>query len=364
MSGTSLDGVDGVLMQWSGPNFSVLAHHHIPFTEALKSEFLQLNSSGADELHRSYLAGNALTRLYAEVVQALLAAQLLKAGEIQAIGAHGQTVRHQPLAFDGVGYTIQINNPALLAELTGIAVVSDFRSRDLAAGGQGAPLVPAFHQALWGQTPQGQMAAPTLVLNLGGMSNVTVLNSQQVWGFDCGPGNALMDDWCQLHNGQPFDESGQWAAQGCVDQNLLQCLLADSYFQRAPPKSTGRDHFHLAWLRSRLTAFETSTPVDVMATLTELTARVCSADAFRVAPTGRLVVCGGGAFNLHLMERLKSLLPGWQVAPSSEYGLKPTQVEAAAFAWLARQHIMGNTASLSSVTGARGPRVLGALYPA
>jgi anhydro-N-acetylmuramic acid kinase len=380
MSGTSLDGVDGVVVRWNHSGLKVLAHHHLPFDDALKAEFLKLNISGPDELHRAALAGNALAKLYAQVVQQLLTTQNLGPHQVRAIGAHGQTVRHQPLAFDGVGYSVQIQNPALLAELTGISVVADFRSRDLAAGGQGAPLVPAFHQAVFGAaaataTTKG-VSGPTLVLNLGGMSNLTVIqgkaalehdppDSPHVLGFDCGPGNVLMDGWCQLHKGAAFDQYGRWAAQGQVHLGLLQQLLDAPFFKQSPPKSTGRDLFQMDWLHAQLEHHKALAPADVMATLTELTACVCSQDAMRCSSNAALLmVCGGGALNSHLMQRLQAHLPDWRVCSTSEFGLPPMQVEAAAFAWLARQRLNHQTSSLQSVTGAQGARVLGSVYPA
>ena len=380
MSGTSLDGVDGVVVRWNHSGLKVLAHHHLPFDDALKAEFLKLNISGPDELHRAALAGNALAKLYAQVVQQLLTTQNLGPHQVRAIGAHGQTVRHQPLAFDGVGYSVQIQNPALLAELTGIAVVADFRSRDLAAGGQGAPLVPAFHQAVFGAAAATATtkvtSGPTLVLNLGGMSNLTVIQGKaaleqdpshgpQVLGFDCGPGNVLMDGWCQLHTGAAFDQDGRWAAQGQVHLGLLQQLLDAPFFKQSPPKSTGRDLFQMDWLHAQLEHHKALAPVDVMATLTELTACVCSQDAMRCSSNAALLmVCGGGALNSHLMQRLQAHLPDWRVCSTSEFGLPPMQVEAAAFAWLARQRLNHQTSSLQSVTGAQGARVLGSVYPA
>jgi anhydro-N-acetylmuramic acid kinase len=380
MSGTSLDGVDGVVVRWNHSGLKVLAHHHLPFDDALKAEFLKLNISGPDELHRAALAGNALAKLYAQVVQQLLTTQNLGPHQVRAIGAHGQTVRHQPLAFDGVGYSVQIQNPALLAELTGIAVVADFRSRDLAAGGQGAPLVPAFHQAVFGAAAATATtkvtSGPTLVLNLGGMSNLTVIQGKaalehdpshgpQVLGFDCGPGNVLMDGWCQLHTGAAFDQYGRWAAQGQVHLGLLQQLLDAPFFKQSPPKSTGRDLFQMDWLHAQLEHHKALAPADVMATLTELTACVCSQDAMRCSSNAALLmVCGGGALNSHLMQRLQAHLPDWRVCSTSEFGLPPMQVEAAAFAWLARQRLNHQTSSLQSVTGAQGARVLGSVYPA
>ena len=359
MSGTSLDGVDGVLADLEGAP-RVLAHAYRPFPETLRTELLALNQSGPDELHRAALAANALSRLYAQVVHELLQASSLSSSHIRAIGAHGQTVRHRPGLFDNTGYTLQLNNPALLAELTGISVVADFRSRDVAAGGQGAPLVPVFHQAVFGRP-----GTAVAVLNIGGISNLSVLTDTAVLGFDCGPGNALLDHWCQQHTGEAYDAAGQWAARGRVDEALLRDLLREPYFDQPPPKSTGRDLFHAEWLTRHLAAHAAVSAVDVQATLTELTARVCAADLRRHGPACRqLHVCGGGAFNLELMRRLQANLPGVQVENSERAGLPPLQVEAAAFAWLASRTLAGVTGNVQSVTGARGARVLGAIYPA
>jgi len=365
MSGTSLDGVDGVLVDFSpggAAALRVIAHAHRTFDGALAAELLALNSQGGtDELHRGALAANALARLYADVVAALR-----PPADVVAIGAHGQTVRHRPGEFDGTGYTMQLNNAALLAELTGIDVVADFRSRDVAAGGQGAPLVPAFHRALFAR-PDETVA----VLNIGGISNLSLLpatnrpeGTVSVLGFDCGPGNALMDHWCQAHQGQPFDSGGRWAASGKVLPELLAQLLADPYFARTPPKSTGRDLFNPAWLAAQL-GTTAMAPEDIQATLAELTAHACAADLKSYGKDSRLlIVCGGGALNGHLLDRLRALLPGVAVEASTDHGLPPLQVEAAAFAWLARATVRREPGNLASVTGARGARVLGAIYPA
>ncbi len=363
MSGTSLDGVDAVLVDFSASPARVLGHVAAPFPDALRQELLRLNTAGDNELHRAALAGNALTRVYASVVGQLLQACQVAPAAVRAIGAHGQTVRHQPLLCDGTGYTIQLNQPALLAELTGIDVVADFRSRDVAAGGQGAPLVPPFHQAFFGGLP-----GTNCVLNIGGISNITVLDADKpdgVIGFDCGPGNALMDAWCLEHTGAAYDDRGNWAAGGTVQEDLLQRLLDETFFHRPPPKSTGRDLFNTPWLQAKLQGFAAVLPQDVQATLTELTARSCADCVRRFAPSAQgLIVCGGGALNTHLMRRLQQLVPDCAVSASDRFGLPALQVEATAFAWLARQCVERKTASLKSVTGARGARILGAMYPA
>ena len=363
MSGTSLDGVDGVLADFSKAGLNVLNFASTPFPLALRTELLALNTPGANELHRAALASNELVRVYARVVAELLEKSALPKTSIAAIGAHGQTVRHQPQAFDGIGYTLQLNNPALLAELTGIDVVADFRSRDVAAGGQGAPLVPAFHQSVFGQP--GETVA---TLNIGGISNLTVLGpnlADDVLGFDCGPGNALMDAWCQQHTGHAYDANGAWAATGQIHADLLAALLAEPYFDLPAPKSTGRDLFNPAWLAAKLEKFTALAPVDVQTTLTELSASACAASVKRYGSRSKtLIVCGGGAFNAHLIARLQAHLPWLSVTSSQNHGLPPLQVEAAAFAWLARQTMLRKTSSLQMVTGAKGARVLGAIYPA
>ena len=370
MSGTSLDGTDGVLVDFSSHPLRVIAAASEPFCSDLRAELLALNTPSQNELHRAALAANALVAVSAQVVTQLLvdaAHRGISASHVKAIGTHGQTVRHQPertsASPSGTGYTLQLNNPALLAELTGIDVVADFRSRDVAAGGQGAPLVPAFHQSVFGRADQ-----TLLVLNLGGISNLSVLpppDMGPVLGFDCGPGNALMDAWCQQHTGQPFDTGGAWAASGQLIPSLLASLLDEPYFAKSPPKSTGRDLFSLAWLAQKLGSFAAHRPEDIQNTLTEFTTAACIKGAISYQKNSKeLIVCGGGAFNLHLMQRLQVGLPMLQVSNSSTRGLPPLQVEAAAFAWLAKQTINRLPGNLASVTGAAGARILGAIYPA
>jgi anhydro-N-acetylmuramic acid kinase len=356
MSGTSMDGVDGVLVDFSEPKLAVKHHLCAGLSAELKEQLLALNTPGSNELHRGALAANSLVQVYAQVVRDLLAASRLEPSQVDAIGAHGQTVRHQP----GSGYTLQLNNPALLAELTGIDVVADFRSRDVAAGGQGAPLAPLFHQAVFAKPGR------TLgVLNLGGIANLSVLQADtRLLGFDCGPANALMDGWCSQHTGKPWDAQGAWAASGRVLPALLDSLLAEPYFNLPPPKSTGRDLFHRDWLARHLQAFPPSAAVDVQATLAELTARSCAQAVLLHAPgCTELAVCGGGALNTHLMLRLQALLPALLVQSTQVWGLPPLQVEAVAFAWLARKAIRREAVALKSTTGARGTRVLGCIYP-
>lgn len=363
MSGTSTDGVDAVLARFhdNAPPV-VLAHASLDMPAGLRREFLALNAPVDNELHRAALAGNALAALYAAAVDTVLSQTEFTAADIKAIGAHGQTIRHDPEA----GYSLQINAPARLAELTGIAVVADFRSRDIAAGGQGAPLVPAFHQALFADT------APRVVLNLGGIANITILSPDApVSGFDTGPANVLLDAWIQEKTGARYDRNGSWAARGTACAALLQHLLqSEPWLALAPPKSTGRHLFNAQWLHGRLESFDvdanTLSAADIQATLQEFTARTV-ADAIRLhAPeTTELLVCGGGALNLGLMTALRAAMPSpCRVISTADLGVPVQLVEALAFAWLARAWNLGIAASLPSVTGASQGRVLGCKYPA
>lgn len=363
MSGTSMDGIDGVAAEIDARGkVRVLAHRHGPFESALRAELLALNQSGPDELRRAALAGNGVARAYASLVQQLRA-DLGEGARVIAVGAHGQTVRHQPGVADGVGFTSQLNNPALLAELGGLDVVADFRTRDLAAGGQGAPLAPGFHESAFAADE-----APVAVLNLGGIANLSLLEAgRPPLGFDCGPANALLDHWIERHQGQAFDDDGQWSAGGQLLPDLLASLMTEPYLAATVPKSTGRDLFNPDWLAHQAgPRLQCWAARDVQATLAQYTVACVALHLGRWAPAAmrRLIVCGGGALNSDLMRRLATALPGWQVDRSDVHGLPPLQVEAAAFAWLAWRFMMGLPGNLPSVTGARGPRRLGAWYPA
>jgi anhydro-N-acetylmuramic acid kinase len=365
MSGTSLDGVDAALVDFSEQKPHVAGIESSSFAINLRAILMALNTPGADELHQAQLATNALMRLYASTVQALLVKTGMKPEQIQAIGAHGQTVRHRPQMFDGTGYTVQLCNPSLLAELTGIDVVADFRSRDVAAGGQGAPLAPFFHRAWFAQD-----GCNIGVLNIGGISNLTVLQAAgNTLGMDCGPGNALMDFWVAKHTGKSYDAGGAWSASGQVIEPLLARMLAEPYFALPPPKSTGRDLFSPAWLAQQLHGFESAQPQDVQRTLLELTVSpitqcASSCENSSKSPLKEIIVCGGGAFNNALMQRLQALMPHTNIISSAERGLPPQDVEATAFAWLAKQCVERVALPLTSVTGARGARILGGIYPA
>lgn len=365
MSGTSLDGVDGVLVDLDADSLlprRVLAHAQAPLPEALAAELLALNRPGPNELHRASVAANALMELHAQVVAELLRLGSRQPCEVQALGVHGQTVRHQPQVPPAPGYTVQLVNGALLAERTGINTVCDFRSADLAAGGQGAPLVPAFHAACFAD-PGYDVA----LLNIGGIANLSLLGADgRVHGFDTGPGNMLMDLWSRRHLGRAYDAGGVAAAAGQVAPQLLAALRAEPFFDLSPPKSTGRDLFNADWLDSRLALVGPQpSVVDVMATLAELTASCAADDLRRQLPQAcRLLVCGGGAYNQHLMARLQALLPAVEVQSTAAVSVPPDQVEALAFAWLAACRMAQRCANLPAVTGAQAPRILGAVYAA
>src|SRR5476651_1733552 len=346
MSGTSMDGVDGIAVQFTaGKPPVVLGEAHVGFSQGL----------------REALAANALATRYAVCCHELASMSGYSSAKVRAIGVHGQTVRHRPEK----GYTRQINNPALLAEMTNIDIVADFRSRDVAAGGQGAPLVPAFHATIFGSKDETRV-----VCNLGGISNITILSANgSVHGFDCGPANALLDEWAHRHLKRPFDEGGHFAAQGQVHRPLLNTLLNEPFFEQQPPKSTGRDLFNPAWLDAKLIGFEKISPEDVQATLVALTAITVAREIERHASDCRAAyVCGGGARNPVLMRAIQQALgesgvSGVPVMTTEALGVPPQQVEALAFAWLAMRCVARKPGNVSAVTGAAGERVLGALYP-
>lgn len=353
MSGTSLDGVDAVLADFSNGRARVLGHAHRSFSTALHDTLLELCQPGENEIDRSQRASLELAELYAALTRTLLTSAGTEHAAVSAIGCHGQTVRHMP----DLGYTLQLNAPAVLAERTGIRVVSDFRARDVAAGGQGAPLVPAFHAALFGEEKR------RAILNLGGMANLTLLApGEAVRGFDCGPANALMDAWIAERLGRAYDADGRWAATGQVDTALLGQLLAHPFFAQQPPKSCGREQFSLNWLYAHLP--DLLVAQDIQATLAELTARsVAQALADAGFRPDEILVCGGGAYNGHLMRRIAACT-GCTVRSTADEGAPPEQVEALAFAWLARCAVTGAPGNRPEVTGARGLRVLGAIWPA
>ncbi|HDN9013679.1 TPA: anhydro-N-acetylmuramic acid kinase [Aeromonas salmonicida] len=359
MSGTSMDGIDAVLVMMDGDELRVEAAISHPWPTA--RELHELCTPSDNEIDRMGVADNLVAREFATATHALLAKAGLTPKDIRAIGSHGQTIRHRPQ----LGFTLQIGNAALLAALTGIDVIADFRTMDMALGGQGAPLVPAFHQALFAKP-----GALRVVLNLGGIANISVLpgNAGGVYGFDTGPANTLLDGWYRRHqpDGGNYDAGGQWAASGQLIPALLEKLLAHPYFSAPAPKSTGREMFTLAWLDGEL-AGSTYAPMDVQRTLQALTChsiarQLPALDEAQSRP--ELFVCGGGAHNAPLLSELASLLPTWRIASTFDLGLAPDWVEGAAFAWLAERFIHRKPGNLPAVTGASRPAVLGALYPA
>ncbi|AOJ11776.1 anhydro-N-acetylmuramic acid kinase [Burkholderia mayonis] len=366
MSGTSMDGVDGVAVRFeTGKPPAVLSEAFVGFADTLRDALFALQQPGDDEIEREALAANALAARYAVCCHELLRAAGLAPEDVRALGVHGQTVRHRPER----GYTRQINNAALLAELTRIDVIADFRSRDIAAGGQGAPLVPAFHATMFGSSDETRV-----VCNLGGISNITILpatrdaRDELVRGFDCGPANALIDAWAERHLKQPFDDGGRFAARGKVDEALLAALLDEPYFRQNAPKSTGRDLFNTNWLDAKLAGFSGLAPEVVQATLTALTAATVADEIARHASGCRAVyVCGGGARNPVLLAAIAAALAARgldaPVETTAALGVPPQQVESLAFAWLAYRFNARAPGNVSAVTGAAGERVLGALYP-
>lgn len=354
MSGTSLDGADAVLLAFDTPNTChTIASFHTPYSDRLRADILALQDISLNELEKSALLSKQLSHLYAETVHGLLNKAQISAKQIHAIGCHGQTIRHRP----ELGFTLQIVNASLLAELTDINVVNDFRSRDIAAGGQGAPLVPAFHQAVFSH-PEINRA----IINIGGIANLTYLPVKgQVIGFDSGAGNMLMDAWAERHIGQRYDTNGAWAETGTVITPLFDALMSEPYLQLPPPKSTGRDLFSMAWLNTFLN--DNYAPEDVQRTLLEFTAMsIANAVKLYCPKTEEIYLCGGGAHNNALIRCLQQCLHPVKIDLSNSLGVEVSEVEAAAFAWLARQTMHQATGNIPNVTGAQGARVLGAVY--
>ena len=354
MSGTSLDGADAAIVAFDAQQPRTLGFASLPFSSSLREQLLALSHPGHGELDNAAHASLALADLYAEVVNLARASAGLSREQVTAIGCHGQTVRHRPEH----GFTIQLNDPARVAERTGIDVVADFRRRDMAAGGQGAPLAPAFHDAVFRSATRARA-----VVNVGGISNVSLLlHGAPCLGFDCGPGNVLLDAWAQRHLGSPFDTDGAWGARGRVEPRLLARLLDDEYFQRPPPKSTGRERFNLPWLEARLDPG--LAPEDVQATLMELTAHAIAEAIERFgAAAEEIYLCGGGARNRVLASRIAALAGSRRLADTDALGIAAGAVEAAAFAWLAMKCVRREAIDYSRITGADGARILGAIYP-
>jgi anhydro-N-acetylmuramic acid kinase len=376
MSGTSMDALDCVVVQFDEPQKNnspadtkqvvILGTVSLPFPNKMRKKMLQLCEGGYTEKQQM---GELLSwaeldhqfaKLSASAVNQLLEQLAIDPAQIRAIGSHGQTIRHFPE--HACAHSLQLGDPNLIAELTGITTIADFRRRDIASGGQGAPLVPAFHQDIFADN-----SIDRVVLNIGGIANITLLpadNSQPGSGFDTGPGNTLMDEWIRQHKNKPYDHDGQWAQSGQINTILLERLLSDDYFLRVAPKSTGRELFNINWLNSHLMSEPDIKAVDVQATLLELTARSIATDINRSFPSGEVLVCGGGALNSRLLDRLQIHLKSFDVRTSSNAGLEPLWVEATAFAWLAKQTLDGLAGNLPAVTGAAGPRILGGIYQA
>jgi len=358
MSGTSMDGIDAALVEFNGTTCSIAQTHSGPWPDnllqrlqqiAMRPDQVTLNAIGS--LHHE------VGREFANTALALLGAADLPPLSITAIGSHGQTIRHAP--DDRAPFSMQLGDPGTIAVETGIPVVADFRNADLALGGQGAPLVPAFHRWVFGCENEDRA-----VVNIGGIANITILHaSGRTTGFDTGPGNTLLNRWIATHRDQPYDRAGTWAAGGCVNGKLLGALVDDDYFSRPPPKSTGPEYFNLPWLQRSLDNLpEPPTPQDVQSTLSELTA-LQIANAVSALPALRQVaVCGGGAANRDLMSRLRRMLPNCRIRTTADWGIGPQWVESAAFAWLARQRLHGLASNLPSVTGAAASISLGGIY--
>jgi anhydro-N-acetylmuramic acid kinase len=369
ISGTSADGIDAALVRFASDDaqarFELVHGRTYHWDDALRTRLIALGQGGdCSSLDELGTLDARSAEAFADAALQLLGAAGVAATQVRALGSHGQTVRHRPAgaAFDGRWpFTLQLGDGNLIAERTGIATVADFRRRDVAAGGHGAPLLPALHAALLRAPDEGRA-----VLNLGGIANLTLLPrtaDSPVRGFDTGPANALLDAWCERHHGAAFDADGAFAASGRADETLLARLLAEPWFLLPPPKSSGREQFHLEWVEARLRGDEAVQ--DVQATLLELTAASVAAALQENQPdTQRLLVCGGGVHNPLLLQRIAARLPGVQVESTAVHGVDPDFVEAMGFAWLARESLAGRPGNLPDVTGARGPRILGALYPA
>ncbi|TJY64861.1 anhydro-N-acetylmuramic acid kinase [Sinimarinibacterium sp. CAU 1509] len=358
MSGTSMDAVDAALCRFdsSGKLLEIESTCSLEYGSKLRAALLRIQLDPDHLLSLRTMADldQQIAGAFAECAATLIAQCSLSPADILVIGSHGQTVFHDAL---NLGNSLQLGNPSLIAARCGVPVVADFRRADIAAGGQGAPLVPAFHLDQFGSR------APCAVLNIGGIANLTLLDGESVTGFDTGPGNGLMDEWIQVHRAEPFDRGGSWAAQGKVVEALVTACLNDPYFASAPPKSTGRDQFNLAWLRRRYPALDQLPAVDVQRSLCELTARSISNSLLSAASgVSRIYVCGGGTANILLLESLRRHLPGTRVETTQAAGLDPLWVEASAFAWLAWRTAHGRAGNLTSVTGAGREVVLGGVF--
>lgn len=358
MSGTSADGIDTVLVDFGGRTPHMLASHYTPYSLELRKQILDLCHPGENEIHRLGELDIKLAQAFADAVNNLLQSSRTSAHDIAAIGSHGQTIRHSP---DHHRFTIQIGDPNTIAAKTGITTVADFRRKDIALGGQGAPLVPAFHRSMF-----ASKEVDRAIVNIGGIANVTLLPrnaSDHIIGFDTGPGNALMDYWIHTHQNETHDNAGAWSASGNMNQQLLNIMMSDAYFKLPPPKSTGREKFNAKWLQQIIASIHTEIkPVDIQTTLTEFTAATIADAVKQNMASGEIYVCGGGAHNTHLMSRLQALAPSFKVLTTETLGIHPDWVEAMAFAWLATQTMKKSAGNLPSVTGAKQAAILGGVY--
>jgi len=359
MSGTSADGIDAALVDFSHAEPNLIATHYVPYPSDLREKILGLFQPGENEIERMGEIDTRLGKEFAQAVLALLKKQTLNPVHVKAIGSHGQTVRHLPN--DPYRFTLQIGNPNIIAAETGITTVADFRRKDLAFGGQGAPLVPAFHQALFAH------GANRAIVNIGGIANITLLTQdmpEHIRGYDTGPGNVLMDLWMHVQHKKNHDADGAWAKQGHLCQELLALMLSDPYFHLPAPKSTGREYFNLAWLEKNLAQLKNKiSSVDVQATLAELTAQTIFDAVQKQMSRGEIIVCGGGAHNKFLMQRLQQLAqPNFSVDSTEKHAIAPDWVEAVAFAWLAKQTMSKQPGNVPGVTGASKAAVLGGVY--
>jgi anhydro-N-acetylmuramic acid kinase len=363
MSGTSVDAIDSALVRCQNNHVSILATHQHAIPTEFKKQIAAISHSGSDEIERLGVLDRALGLLFAEATNMLLVAAKTQPAQVKAIGSHGQTIRHRPpsaVARGEASFSLQIGDPNTIAEHTGITTVADFRRRDIAAGGEGAPLAPSFHAAAFGKPGVNRA-----IVNIGGIANTSFLEGSELrMGFDTGPGNTLLDHWILSHSGEPYDRDGQWSTTGQVHQVLLERLLAHSYFNKVGPRSTGKEEFNLAWLNSHLVGLDEIAAEDVQATLVELTSTSITR-AIRHSPLNlsEIYICGGGCHNSHLMQCLAKQLAPATVQNTSVIGMDPDWVEAATFAWLASRTIDGLAGNSPAVTGATGERVLGGIYP-
>ena len=367
MSGTSADSIDAILVDLSSNKIEVLLTHSIKLSDDTREQINSLTVLGSDEIHRLSQLDRSLGLLFAKAANELLHLSKSLSGpvDILAIGSHGQTIRHCPpnkMPDSKQGYSLQVGDPNIIAELTGITTVANFRGRDMVLGGQGAPLVPGFHKAFF-----EKIGSVRAIINIGGIANITLLPgdglASSVLGYDTGPGNGLMDRWIKLNIGKSYDKNGAWAAQGIVIEALLLNLMESPYLIESPPKSTGPELFNMSWLRERLENLTLYKPEDVQATLLEFTALTISqAISHNTIKVNEVFLCGGGAYNVTLVDRLKKLMAPTMVSSTSMLGIAPEWVEAAAFAWLAKQTIEGLPGNIPSVTGAKKASVLGAIY--